>query len=167
MPDASRHEFKPDWTMHPGVMLREWLDFAKVPAHLFASVSGIDRDFFDRLLAFDPAVTIDEKLADHIFHGTQLCGIGPSPQFWLNSERNYREALERGAADTSSDFVDLDEAAEDVVEEDELETAARAFYEGPGHRPGDKPWETLSDQDRQVWRDEVDRRRRLRPKEPD
>lgn len=99
------HPFEPNWTMHPGVHLREWLADAKVPPYLFAKVAGIDRDVFDDIVDCHPDAVITEDIANRIHHASCTVGVGPSAAFWMNADANYRKALARGAKDTSADYL--------------------------------------------------------------
>lgn len=97
--------FQPGWTMHPGVHLRDWLEYEKCPPMVFAKTAGIDRQKFDDLLACKRSVRITKDMAERIHHASCVLGIGPSAQFWRNADANYRADLKRGARDCSADYL--------------------------------------------------------------
>lgn len=96
------HLFDPDWCIHPGETLREWLEDAKVPPYAFAHVAQLDREYVESLVNCKRGTRIGKKAAEHIAYGCSVIGVGPSAQFWRNLEANYRDGLKRGKTDTST-----------------------------------------------------------------
>lgn len=94
------HEFRPDWTLAPGVCLREWLEVNGLSPEIAAARLGrvhkasgarAIRDVLDRGL-------LTEGHAWRLEHIT-----GVSASFWLNFEHNYRAGLAAGLKDTSDE----------------------------------------------------------------
>lgn len=95
----------PDWTMHPGVLLGDWMRASSVTPRMFARASGISVGAIERLVACDPTLRVTTTFATLIERGTHALGLGPSAAFWSNAERIYREALARGVVDTSTEHL--------------------------------------------------------------
>lgn len=99
-PGKSTIPFKPDWCIHPGETLRECLD--EVPwcsVKMFAKVSGIPLEQLEQILGKKRSARITEDIAQRINHALSTIGGGPSAQFWRNLDKNYHDALKRGAKD--------------------------------------------------------------------
>jgi HTH-type transcriptional regulator / antitoxin HigA len=88
------HPFKPDWTLSPGTLIREEIGARGWTEAELASRTGLGPETIAGILA--ATVRIDELIAARIGEA-----FGTSAQMWLNMERIYREALERGAKDCS------------------------------------------------------------------
>lgn len=76
--------FEPDWTMHPGVILRELLQDRGMNGNELAVASGLDPDTVTGLLDF--ATPVSEEIAAGL-----SSAFGMSAQFWLNAQRLYEE----------------------------------------------------------------------------
>lgn len=96
---AEPHEFKPDWTLAPAAILREWLkdNGLSVPvlavacggkAHIATSTAHI-QSVLDR----EP---MSELTAMVLAEGTRV-----SAKFWLGLEHSYRAGLAAGLTDST------------------------------------------------------------------
>jgi plasmid maintenance system antidote protein VapI len=95
------YEFKPDWTIAPGAMLRFWLEENNLSPEVLAVTCG-GRAYKATALALITEV-LDRKPLREL---NALClerGTGISAQFWLNFEHNYRAGLAAGLVDASDD----------------------------------------------------------------
>lgn len=86
----AKYGFNPDWAVPPGRTLKELCDHeasgtleSRISRHLGVS------DLFRFFVGEEP---ITEEVAVVFWSLT-----GVSMQFWLNAEKNYRDALARGA----------------------------------------------------------------------
>ena len=86
--DESRYPYKPDYAVSPGKLIRSYMEEKGWNRIDLRSAIGLPEGHVGLLLGGDLAVTprLAEKLHD-IF--------GPSVQFWLNAEANYRVTLAR------------------------------------------------------------------------
>jgi len=80
--------FLPDWTVSPGMSVREILEDRGMTVGDLARQTGLTSDEGADLV--DGMLPIDEGLADRL---AQV--IGPSATFWINRERNFLADLER------------------------------------------------------------------------
>ena len=81
MGSAATFPYEPDYVVHPGAMLQEWLE-AQVPRpELSIDIDGI--------IAGD--TIIDEDLANQLARMTQISAV-----MWLNMEHNFRAGLAAG-----------------------------------------------------------------------
>lgn len=96
MPDIPESRpFEPDWTLHPGVCLREILDDRGISEAGLARMTGLGPETIAGILGF--TVTIDGLIAERL----EAALGGPSAGFWLNYQANYQRDLARGARDVS------------------------------------------------------------------
>lgn len=95
--------FDPDWTMRPGVILREMMDYegltGRMGVRMIAKIAGLDEAVVEGILSGTEQITpvIATRLA---------CGTAPlrvPAQFWLNAETIYRDGLAKGKKDISDD----------------------------------------------------------------
>ena len=91
-------EFRPDWTIRPGVALAEVLDDQKLTPAEAAAVTGLTVETVTGIL--DGTVSIDRPVADALH-----AGLGVSARFWLNYQAGYDAALARGAKDVSGEHA--------------------------------------------------------------
>lgn len=82
--------FNPDWVVAPGETLREWRDWAHLPAKAAAKACG--RMPVELYLGIEAgAEPITEDIAARLYAGT-----GIFTKFWLNLEKRYRDGLAAG-----------------------------------------------------------------------
>lgn len=97
--------FDPDWTMRPGVILREMMDYegltGAIGTQMIATYAGLDPNVVDGILAGTERIT--EPIARRLAAGTALLRV--SAQFWLNAENIYRNALASGKKDISDEMT--------------------------------------------------------------
>lgn len=90
------YKFDPDWCIRPGVHLREFMEESNLSSRIVASVCGTTPEVIDGIL--DGTERITAKISDG------LSRLGISSTFWLNLERIYRDGLERGKTDLSTEY---------------------------------------------------------------
>ena len=83
------YAFDPDWVVHPGEVLQEWLEYTKLPRTVATKLHGFTDEEFDGLL--DGSVEITEEVARKL---KNLTDIGMP--FWLAFEHNFRVGLAAG-----------------------------------------------------------------------
>lgn len=83
-----KNEFLPNWTSPPGDTIKECMEHHHISIEQFAQRIGMDVDDVPSLL--DGTCKIDEQLAQKL-----EVIFGPSKQFWINREKNYRNDLIR------------------------------------------------------------------------
>jgi HTH-type transcriptional regulator/antitoxin HigA len=82
------YDFEPDWTVHPGRIVKEFLDDDEYTNEAFAKKVGWSVKFLEDLL--DGKTSITNDMAE------KFCKVlGMSKQFWLNLQANYEEDLIR------------------------------------------------------------------------
>jgi len=96
--DRELYEFKPDWTFRPGVTLAEVLAERRLTPSQAAAVTGLPLETITGIGT--GTIAIDEPAAEAL-----QAGLGVSARFWLTHQADYEAALERGARDTSLDYV--------------------------------------------------------------
>jgi plasmid maintenance system antidote protein VapI len=95
LPPHRSEPFDPDWTIAPGVTLREWREENKLPASAAATCCGrMPLAMYEAIESGKRKIT--DQIAEALAHGT---GIPAS--FWLNFERRYRADLKAGRKDTT------------------------------------------------------------------
>jgi plasmid maintenance system antidote protein VapI len=106
---TDRIPFDPDWTMRPGVILREMMDYGgltgRTGVRMIATIAGLDEAVVDGILA--GAEPITEQIAQHLAAGTAPLRVPAS--FWLNAETIYRDGLAKGKKDISDDMAGTDD----------------------------------------------------------
>jgi addiction module HigA family antidote len=98
--EAVSRPFEPDWTLHPGVCLREILDDRGITPERFAADASLDPVTVGEILAFTAPVTA------YVAQRLETALGGPSAGFWLNYQANYERGLARGAKDVSREDGD-------------------------------------------------------------
>lgn len=93
-------EFKPDWCMAPSVCLAELMKDGGLSAEVLA-VSCAGRAHRDAALALINDVLARKPLTQAHADMLARAPIGPSAQFWLKFEHNYRAGLAAGLIDAS------------------------------------------------------------------
>lgn len=78
-----KFEYKPDYVVSPGRILKEQIEEKNLSPYEFAKILGVEIEFLNNL--FVGKESIDEKLADII--GNKL---GPSKQYWMRLEENFK-----------------------------------------------------------------------------
>lgn len=96
MSDRELHEFRPDWTLRPGVFLRRMMDERKIGPATLALRGGTQLPVVRGVL--DGSVRVDAVVADRLD-----AALGTGTSFWLNAQRQYDEDIARGATDTSEE----------------------------------------------------------------
>jgi plasmid maintenance system antidote protein VapI len=91
--DRELREFRPDWTLRPGVSLAELIAERNLTPNDAAAVTGLTIETLTGIMY--GTVLIDEPAAE------ALHSLGPSAQFWLNYQANHTADLARGAEDVS------------------------------------------------------------------
>jgi len=95
--------FDPDWTMRPGVILREMMNYegltGRMGVRMIATIAGLDEAVVDGILAGTERIT--EPIAARLACGTAPLRVPAS--FWLNAEMIYRDGLAKGKKDISDD----------------------------------------------------------------
>lgn len=91
--------FTPDWTLRPGILLRELLRERDISTAQLAVGSGLHYPVV--LAVLGGTARIDENIAWAIALAT-----GTSAATWLNAQANYDADLERGARDVSGEHED-------------------------------------------------------------
>jgi plasmid maintenance system antidote protein VapI len=89
--------FDPDWTMRPGVILREMMDDSGMSVRMIAKIAGLEPALIEGVL--DGSVPITDPISERL-----ACGTAPlrvSAQFWRNAEKLYRDGLAAGKKDIS------------------------------------------------------------------
>lgn len=93
------HEFTPDWTLHPGVLLRRLMDERKIGPATLALRAGMELPDLRRVL--NGTARIDNVTAG------RLGGVlGTGTSFWLDAQAGYDADIARGAKDTSREHDD-------------------------------------------------------------
>jgi plasmid maintenance system antidote protein VapI len=88
--------FTPDWTLRPGILLRDFLRARGMSSAELSVRSGL---YYPVVLAvLDGTASIDVGIAWGIGQAT-----GTSAATWLNAQANYDADLERGATDVSGE----------------------------------------------------------------
>jgi antitoxin HigA-1 len=91
------HEFTPDWTIRPGVLLRQELAArGATPDELAASV-GLAAEVITEVI--DGTRKINQMIAERLY-----AALGISASFWFNFQAKYDADIARGAKDTSGDY---------------------------------------------------------------
>ena len=85
MPENSNN---PDWVSPPGATLKDILEGSHTTVEEFARKINAKPDYVRRIISGKVAITDD--LALRI---TSI--VGPSKEFWLRREEQYREALKK------------------------------------------------------------------------
>lgn len=96
MSDRELYPFTPDWTLRPGVLLREELKARGWTAGDLAEESSLLPEVVDEVLAGTRPV--DTAAAIGIGRA-----LGTTPEMWLNAQRIYDRDIARGARDMSED----------------------------------------------------------------
>lgn len=86
---AKTYAYDPDYVIHPGETLQEWLEYNHLPRTIATKFHGFTDEEFDGIL--DGSVEITEELAHKLLN---LTGIGMP--FWLALEHNFRVGLAAG-----------------------------------------------------------------------
>jgi HTH-type transcriptional regulator / antitoxin HigA len=78
-----------DWTLHPGAILREWLDENGETQADLARIVGWSQKFVSHLITGKATLTLNTALLleEH---------TGVTAQFWMNAETSYRVDLAKG-----------------------------------------------------------------------
>lgn len=87
--------FEPDWTLHPGVALREILGERGISEADLADAARLGPETVAGLLNF--TVPVDGLIAQQL----EAALGAPPAQFWLNYQANYERDLARDAKDVS------------------------------------------------------------------
>ena len=66
---------------------------------MFSKIAGLPQEKVEQILGKKRSARITKDVAQRINHALSVCGGGPSAQFWLNLDKNYHDALKRGAKD--------------------------------------------------------------------
>lgn len=93
-------EFRPDWCLAPAACLEELMKEANLSAEVLATCCG-GRAHHDEALAVINDVLARKPLTQAHADILARLPVGPSAQFWLNFEHNYRAGLAAGLKDTS------------------------------------------------------------------
>jgi HTH-type transcriptional regulator / antitoxin HigA len=83
-----KQQFQPDYAIHPGATISDWLEETGSSLVDLAEKSGLDMETLKGLLAWRVEVT------EHIALKLAEC-IGSSAQFWLNHQRNFSANCKR------------------------------------------------------------------------
>lgn len=83
------YPFDPDWVVHPGATLADWMKEAGLPKRVAYVLSGLTSEELDGVL--DGTVAITEQIADKLARLTFI-----SAKFWLGYEHNFRVGLAAG-----------------------------------------------------------------------
>ena len=81
------NKFKPDWISPPGDTIRELLEEKNVSKDNLSKLLNLPIEKIEKLL--DGELEIDFYLAYDLYKV-----FGPSMNFWLKREKNYRNSLE-------------------------------------------------------------------------
>jgi plasmid maintenance system antidote protein VapI len=90
-------EFRPDWTLRPGIALAEVLADRHLTPGDAAAVTGLP---VDTITGIGTGTTIIDEPTAEALHA----GLGVSAQFWLDYQANHTADLARGAKDVSRDY---------------------------------------------------------------
>jgi len=97
--------FDPDWTIRPGVILREMMDYERLRGatgvRMIAKIAHLEPAVIEGIL--DGTQQITQPIAERLACGTAPLRI--SAQFWLNAEKHYRDDLAAGKKDISGDMA--------------------------------------------------------------
>jgi plasmid maintenance system antidote protein VapI len=94
------YEFKPDWCLAPSVCLAELLKETGISAQTLAVACG-GKAHQAEALALISDVLARKPLTQAHADMLARSPVGPSAQFWLNFEHNYRAGLAAGLIDAS------------------------------------------------------------------
>jgi hypothetical protein len=95
------HEFRPDWTLAPAVVLRHWIRETGVPARTIAFVAG-GRERHGEALVLVQEV-LDRKPLTEAHAAVLARGTHVLARMWLALEHNYRAGLAAGLKDVTED----------------------------------------------------------------
>jgi plasmid maintenance system antidote protein VapI len=102
MTDAGKPiPFDPDWTMRPGVTLREMLDDSGMSVRVIAKIAGLAPAVIQGVL--DGSVPITEPIAERLARA--LTDNAMTAQFWCNLEAAYWDGLAAGKKDLSDEMA--------------------------------------------------------------
>jgi plasmid maintenance system antidote protein VapI len=104
--------YDPDWVVHPGETLAEWLQYARMDAGIAVALYGFDETEIAGVL--DGTVEIDEDLAAKL---ADLTGI--PARFWLALEHNFRVGIAAGKTWCGNEVEDGEDADAGVPEDEE------------------------------------------------
>lgn len=91
--------FDPDWTVPPGWILEEWLDWHGVSVEEFSVAAEIP-------VATVRAVLVGEQVLDAVLIASTARVTGINTRFWGACERLYRDALAAGKKVAAPDVAD-------------------------------------------------------------
>jgi plasmid maintenance system antidote protein VapI len=97
--------YDPDYVVHPGETLAEWLEYARMDTGIAVALYGFDEDEINGVLA--GTLEIDEGLAAKL---SDLTGIPVT--FWLALEHNFRVGLAAGKTWCGNDAEEAEEVEE-------------------------------------------------------
>lgn len=87
MTDAT--PFNPDWCVHPGATLQDWMDEMKLSPRVVAGLMKLEVADVEDLVA--GKMELDEDVARRLWNATQI-----PTAFWLKREQHFRTALAEG-----------------------------------------------------------------------
>ncbi len=90
------HPFTPDWTVRPGVLLRDELAERGITPDALAASVGLAAEVITGVI--DGTRKIDQVIAERLF-----AALGISASFWRNFQARYDADIARGATDTEDD----------------------------------------------------------------
>ena len=88
------HPFDPDWCIHPGTTIAEFMKESSLDHPAMLLRTGITGEQLEGLLSGQ--LEIDPALASALSRGT-----GASAQFWLNLDHHFRTDLDAGKSWTN------------------------------------------------------------------
>jgi plasmid maintenance system antidote protein VapI len=96
---VSPHEFRPDWTIAPGVMLEEWMEENGLSSRVLAVACGGRGRIAETMTLIGDVV--ERRPLTGLHARVLAAGTGISALFWLALEHDYRAGLAAGLTDAS------------------------------------------------------------------
>ena len=95
------HEFRPDWTIAPGEILRDWMEETGLK---HVSVLAVACNGKAQQAAAEACIgdVLDRKPLTRVHAACLARGTGIPAKMWLALEHNYRAGLAAGLTDASS-----------------------------------------------------------------